>query len=77
MVAAVAHAERVTVGRFSFQLATMPDLIMLKLAAAEEPKSRTSKKIHDVGDVVRLLEDHPELDSPEIRMRLSRIGSTF
>jgi hypothetical protein len=55
----------------------MPDLILLKLAAAEEPKRRTSKKIHDVGDVVRLLEDHPELDSPEIRARLSRIRSTF
>ena len=77
MVAAVAHAEKASVGRFSFQLATMPDLILLKLAAAEEPKRRTSKKIHDVGDVVRLLEDHPELDSPEIRVRLSRISSTF
>jgi len=77
MVAAVAHAEKTSVGRFSFQLATMPDLILLKLAAAEEPKRRTSKKIHDVGDVVRLLEDHPELDSPEIRARLSRIRSGF
>ena len=77
MVAAVAHAEKTSVGRFSFQLATMPDLILLKLAAAEEPKRRTSKKIHDVGDVVRLLEDHPELDSPELRVRLGRIRSTF
>ena len=77
MVAAVAHAEKASVGRFSFQLATMPDLILLKLAAAEEPKRRTSKKIHDVGDVVRLLEDHPELDTPEIRARLSRIRADF
>jgi hypothetical protein len=77
MVAAVAHAEKASVGRFSFQLATIPDLILLKLAAAEEPKGRTSKKIHDVGDVIRLLEDHPELDSPEIRARLSRVRSTF
>ena len=64
MVAAVAHAEKASVGRFSFQLVTMPDLILLKLEVAEEPKRRMSKKIHDVGDVVRLLEDHPELDSP-------------
>src|SRR5664279_4441197 len=77
MVAAVAHGEKASVGRFSFQLATMPDLILLKLAAAEEPKRRTSQKIHDVGDVVRLLEDHPELDFPEIRSRLGRIRSTF
>ena len=77
MVAAVAHGEKASVGRFSFQLATMPDLILLKLATAEEPKRRMSKKIHDVGDVVRLLEDHPELDSPEIRARLGRIRSTF
>jgi uncharacterized protein YciW len=77
MVAAVAHAQKASVGPFSFRLATMPDLIQLKLAAAEAPKRRTSKRIHDVGDVVRLLEDHPELDSPEIRARLSRIRSTF
>jgi hypothetical protein len=50
---------------------------LLKLEAAEEPKRRMSKKIHDVGDVVRLLEDHPELDSPEIRARLSRLRSAF
>jgi hypothetical protein len=77
MVAAVAHAEKANVGRLSFQLVTMPDLILLKLEAAEEPKRRMSKKIHDVGDVVRLLEDHPELDSPEIRARLSRLRSAF
>jgi hypothetical protein len=77
MVAAVAHAEKASVGRLSFQLVTMPDLILLKLEAAEEPKWRMSKKIHDVGDVVRLLEDHPELDSPEIRARLGRIRSAF
>ena len=71
------NIEKAGVGRFLFQLATMPDLILLKLAAAEEPKRRMSKKIHDVGDVVRLLEDHPELDSPELRARVARIRSTF
>ena len=69
--------EKLEAAGFSFQLATMPDLILLKLEAAEEPKWRMSKKIHDVGDVVRLLEDHPELDSPEIRARLGRIRSAF
>ena len=77
MAAAVEHAEKTSVGLLSFRLATMPDMILLKLAAAEEPQRRASKKIHDVADVVRLLEDHPELDSPEIRARLGRIRSPF
>ncbi len=44
MALAVGRAEKACVGRFSFQLATMPDLILLKLAAAEGPQRRTSKR---------------------------------
>ena len=77
MAAAVAHAETVSVGDFSLKLATLPDLILLKLAAAEDPKRRSSKRSQDMTDVMRLLEEHPEFDSPEIQARLVRIRSSF
>lgn len=77
MAEAASRAKSVGVGKFSLRLATLPDLISLKLAAASEPRRRASKRSQDVTDVMRLLEEHPELDSPEIRARLSRIRSTY
>ena len=43
------------------RVATVADLIVLKLLAAAETKRRPSKREHDVADVLALLEDHPEL----------------
>ena len=77
MAAAVDHAETVSVGHLSLQLAALPDLVSLKLAAAEEPKRRPSKRSQDATDVMRLLEEHPELDSLAVRARLNAIRSTF
>ena len=37
------------------------DLVLLKLAAAEDPGRRASKREHDVGDVLALLEEQPQL----------------
>ena len=63
------------------QVATAADLIVLKLAAAGEPQRRPSKREHDLADVLALLEEHPQLRSPqlaasvrEIRQRLSDTG---
>jgi uncharacterized protein YciW len=73
MPSAVDHAELSRVGSFSLRLVALPDLVLLKLVAAEDPRRRASKRIHDKADVVRLLEEHPELASPEVRARLDRI----
>lgn len=73
MANAVARSEKVFVGQFSLQLVTLPDLVYLKMAAASEKTRRASKRSQDVTDVMKLLEEHPELDSPEIRELLRRI----
>ena len=68
---AVEHASVVDLsGGVRLRVATVADLIVLKLAAAAEPKRRPSKREHDVADVLALLEEHPELRSTE---RLARV----
>ena len=73
MSASVDRAVVVKAGDLSFPLVTMEDLILLKLAAAEEPKRRASKRQQDVTDVTLLLEEHPELGSGEIRRRIRTV----
>jgi len=73
MPAVVEHAETVVIDGIPIRLATLPDVIQLKLAAAEEPARRPSKRLQDKADVLRLIEDHPELETPEIRARLDRL----
>src|SRR5258705_6627074 len=52
---AVAHASVVDLdGGLRLRVATVTDLIVLKLAAAEEPKRRPSKREHDIADVLAL-----------------------
>ncbi len=58
---AVDHAGTVTLGGVEIQVVSPRDLVLLKLAAALEPKRRKSKRITDYGDIVRLLEEHPGL----------------
>ena len=71
---AVAHAGIVDLdGGLRLRVATVPDLITLKLAAAEEPKRRPSKREHDVADVLALLEEHPDLKSPELMTRVQAV----
>jgi hypothetical protein len=62
-------------GGLRLRLATVGDLIVLKLAAAEEPSRRPSKREHDVADVLALLEEHPEVESPELITRLQSVRS--
>jgi hypothetical protein len=73
MSASVDRAVEVRAGDLSFPLVTMEDLILLKLAAAEESTRRASKRQQDITDIVHLLEEHPELDSVETRRRLRAV----
>ena len=71
---AIAHAGIVDLADgFRLRVATVADLIALKLVAAEEPKRRPSKREHDVADVMALLEEHPELRSPELITRVQSV----
>ena len=71
---AVAHAFTIDLpGGVPLRVATVADLVALKLSAAEEPERRPSKRVHDIADVLALLEEHPEIDSPALRDRLHRI----
>ena len=71
---AVRHASTVDLGDgLRLRVATVADLIVLKLAAAEEPTRRPSKRAHDVADVLALVEEHPDADSGALRERLQRV----
>ncbi len=63
---AVAHAELTDLADgLRIRVATPADLIVLKLAAAAEPRRRPSKRQHDLADVVALMEEYPNLRTPE------------
>jgi len=48
-------------GGLPLKVASVVDLVDLKLAAATEPRRRPSKRASDVADVMRLKEEHPEI----------------
>ena len=73
MSASVDRAVPAQAGSLRLRLVTMEDLILLKLAAAAESSRRASKRLQDLADVTRLLEEHPGLDSQAIRGRLRTI----
>lgn len=71
---AVSHAELTDLADgLRMRAATPADLIVLKLAAAAEPRRRPSKRQHDLADVVALMEEYPELRTPETLARLRDI----
>lgn len=72
---AVTRAIDVRTREMRLKLAALPDLVLLKLEAIEEPKRRPSKRQHDIADVYRLLEDHPELERgmPDARERIGKV----
>jgi Nucleotidyl transferase AbiEii toxin, Type IV TA system len=53
-------------------VASLPDLLRLKLEAALEPRHRQSKRTSDLADVQRLVEEHPDLAGgvPDLRVML-------
>ena len=71
---AVTHAGVVDLADgVRLRVASVADLIVLKLAAAVEPGRRPSKRVHDVADVLALLEEHPELASAEMVARVKDV----
>lgn len=71
---AVARAKSmVFADGFLLRVATVEDLITLKLAAAGEPQRRASKREHDLADVLALLEEHPQLRTPQLAARVREI----
>lgn len=71
---AVAHASSVDLdGGVRLRVATVSDLIVLKLAAAAETTRRPSKREHDVADVLALLEEHPDLRSATLIARVQEV----
>ena len=74
IVDAVAHARSMVLAEgLCLRVATAEDLIVLKLAAAGEPQRRASKREHDLADVLALLEEHPQLRSPQLAARVREI----
>jgi hypothetical protein len=74
IAAAVEHARAVDIGDgLQLRVATVADLIVLKLAAVEEPTRRRSKREHDLADISALLEAHPEVQSPELIRRVQGV----
>jgi len=71
---AVSHAELTDLANgLRMRVATPADLIVLKLAAAAEPRRRSSKRQHDLADVVALMEEYPGLRTPETLTRLREV----
>ena len=72
---AVDHAGTVTLGGVDISVVSPRDLVLLKVAAALEPRRRKSKRITDYGDIVRLLEEYPDLRGqlPGIEAELAAI----
>ncbi len=68
----VERAHTLRVRRMRVRVAALEDLVLLKLAAAEEPLP--SKRLSDLRDVLALLEEHPELEAriPDARQRLAQ-----
>ena len=71
IVDAVANAELTELADgLRMRVATSADLVVLKLAAAAEPRRRPSKRQYALANVAALMEEHPELRTPETLARL-------
>jgi hypothetical protein len=72
---AVSRARAIDVGGFQLRLASPADMLVLKLAAAEEPSQRASKRRQDLLDVVTLAEEYPRVAAhlPDLQLRVDRL----
>ncbi len=72
---AIARARKVDAGGFSLRLVAPADLLILKLAAAEEPTRRASKRRQDLLDIVTLVETYPRAASavPALDHRVNQL----
>ncbi|HKO92835.1 MAG TPA: hypothetical protein VJU61_16885, partial [Polyangiaceae bacterium] len=74
---AVSRARTIDAGGFQLRLATAGDLLVLKLAAAEEPQRRPSKRRQDLLDIITLAEEHPSagMAVPQLQLRVERLSA--
>ena len=79
IASAVEHARTVDLGGMSLRVALPADLVVLKLAAAEEPSRRAKKRRQDFVDILTLVEEHPEAASAvsDLRERLHRLQNVI
>jgi hypothetical protein len=77
--AAVTRARSADAGGFHLRVAAPADLLLLKLAAAQEPSRRPSKRRQDLLDVVTLAEDYPDeaRTVQELERRVERLSATL
>ncbi len=75
IAAAVKHARVIQIGEMTLRVASPADLVVLKLAAAEEPLRRVKKRRQDLMDILSLVEDHSEAASavPDLKERIDRL----
>ena len=73
----VSRAREINLGNWRLRLATVPDLLILKLAAAEEPNRRMSKRRRDLLDILTLAEEYPEaaVQVPDLKERARILAS--
>jgi len=76
---AVARAQLVDIGGLQLRLATVRDLLVLKLSAAEEPTRRLSKKRQDLIDAITLAEEHSDAAAavPDLKPRVANLAATL
>jgi hypothetical protein len=69
-----AEVYQIGVG-LALRVASLPDLLALKLEAALEPRRRGSKRASDYSDIKRLIEEHAELagEVPDLPDLLARV----
>jgi hypothetical protein len=74
--AAIARARTVDAGGFELRVASPADLVVLKLAAAEEATRRPSKRRQDLLDIVTLVEEYPEAAAGvrKLQQRVERLA---
>jgi hypothetical protein len=79
IASAVDHARTVEVDGMTLRLARPTDLVVLKLAAAEEPSRRAKKRRQDFVDILTLVEEHPEAGSavPDLERRLEQLQNAI
>lgn len=75
----VARTRQIDIGGLRLRLATVADLLVLKMAVAEEPRRRSSKRRQDLVDIVTLAEEHPDgaATVPDFRARVARLAATL
>ncbi len=69
----VERAESFRVRGLHIKVASLPDLVRLKLEAAEDPRRRPTRRMSDITDTQRLLYEHPEI-AREVPDAFERLG---